>query len=732
MGTFRLRGAVRGMALAMLLAGSAVADIDVATHEHPVYRGSMWNPRADIVSGVVTHARGTYVRADDLETGAARWTYALPIGRDGGGYTTGERRTVVHYPEGRLVLLDNRTGEEVWRQRGSYFGGGLRNAWLAGGDRWLVADYVTSAVVHDLVADRSYKISLPGDKPLALVPMPDRRRFVMVERLSGDKPPTSLRFWLWEPGVSEPEQGCTVDSPIRMEVRAVLPAGGVLLREHTSLDPVKNQFKIVDPKTGAVLRAQPEPEEETVHRDPSGDGEREFVFREGTAVVEVARLDDGAPLYSVPLPWARPRTAAVPCFSDGADWGMFWGDGDALWLVPLVEGGAPRRILGDTRLLPGRPARIDPPYLPCFETGMMQKTLRRTLFTLPDLALKAEWDFPPGRGGGWIQYSADSGRAVQGYFNYDYDNQRMLGRTLVLKESGKDAPLLEMPCQSMAISPDGRHLVAQEGENRKLLVEVDTKRIPLRFAADREYDYARAAFSPDGRRAALSSYPRLVVVDLAEGYPMRDMELPTVDNQKFYVGSLAFSTDGKLLLSGSMGTAALFDADTGKCLQTFTEEMRFQQRWQSRGYSFFSTLEGMARDLAGNVTDRFKGRPSLQAVFAANGTRVATSADGQILRVWDARTGQRLHTIDPELPETRNRWGGITNNCVFDPGGRFCFTYNGNAFGKAALWDLATGRKLETYVFPKGTGYINAAISEDGKTVYATVDSDLHLLPGRK
>ncbi len=42
MGTFRLRGA--GMVLVMLLAGAAVGEIDVATHEHPVYRGSMWIP----------------------------------------------------------------------------------------------------------------------------------------------------------------------------------------------------------------------------------------------------------------------------------------------------------------------------------------------------------------------------------------------------------------------------------------------------------------------------------------------------------------------------------------------------------------------------------------------------------------------------------------------------------------------------------------------------------------
>jgi len=100
--------------------------------------------------------------------------------------------------------------------------------------------------------------------------------------------------------------------------------------------------------------------------------------------------------------------------------------------------------------------------------------------------------------------------------------------------------------------------------------------------------------------------------------------------------------------------------------------------------------------------------------------------------VWDARTGKRLHTIDPELPETRNRWGGITNRCICDKSGQFCLTFNENAFAPAVLWDTATGRKLETYFFPKGTDFITAAISEDGKTVYAAVDNDLHLLPGRK
>jgi len=331
-----------------------------------------------------------------------------------------------------------------------------------------------------------------------------------------------------------------------------------------------------------------------------------------------------------------------------------------------------------------------------------------------------------------MEYSADSGRGVQTYYNYDYDNQRMLGNTLIVKESGAEAPLLEMPCRAAAISPDGRHLIAREGENRVLLIEIDTKRIPVRLASEREYDYGPAGFSPDGRRAALFCHPRLVVVEIAEGYPQREMDLSSVDKDRYWNSGLCFSQDGKRLLVGGSGQAMLFDADTGRLLQTFIEEQRFQQRWQSRGYSFLSTLEGMARDIAGNVTDRFKGKPEVQAVFSANDTRVVTMASGQIVRVWDARTGQRLHTIDPELPETRNRWGGINNRCICDKSGQFCLTFNENAFAPAVLWDAATGRKLETYFFPEDTDYISAAISEDGKNVYAAVDSDLHLLPGRK
>lgn len=50
-------------------------------------------------------------------------------------------------------------------------------------------------------------------------------------------------------------------------------------------------------------------------------------------------------------------------------------------------------------------------------------------------------------------------------------------------------------------------------------------------------------------------------------------------------------------------------------------------------------------------------------------------------------------------------------------------------FGEASLWDIKTGKRLNRYHF-KDEWRIEAAVSDDGKSVYALLSGDLHFFVG--
>ena len=77
------------------------------------------------------------------------------------------------------------------------------------------------------------------------------------------------------------------------------------------------------------------------------------------------------------------------------------------------------------------------------------------------------------------------------------------------------------------------------------------------------------------------------------------------------IWAVAFSPDGKYVLTGSWdGTARLWDAQTGRELQSFTS-------------AYHANIEGVA--------------------FSPDGKYVLTGSADNAARLWDARSGQQLH-----------------------------------------------------------------------------------------
>ena len=139
--------------------------------------------------------------------------------------------------------------------------------------------------------------------------------------------------------------------------------------------------------------------------------------------------------------------------------------------------------------------------------------------------------------------------------------------------------------------------------------------------------------------------------------------------------SVAFSTDGRLVVSGSKDeTVRLWDTATGTALQT---------------------LEGHS----GWVTS---------VVFSPDARSVASGSDDETVRLWDTATGAPLQTLKGH--------SGAVSSVAFSSDGRS--VVSGSDDHTVRLWDAATGALLQTLEGHSGS-VDSVAFSPDGKVVDA-------------
>ncbi len=692
--------------------------------------------RVDVEAGVMLYQREWRLCAEDLDTGATRWSCPLPQNNYQNVMSTGFHHSIIYTDTGQVSVIEHETGKETQRLKVSGGRGKLNYAYLDRKDQWLVLNYDSAFVLCELATRREFRVPVPPNKISGARWMPDGKTFLFIERLSGDTPPTRAQVWFWEPGDSDPVAGCVLESPGRMYLAGILPGGQMLIREYDNSDPAKNAARIVDPVTGAVLREMPISNSPGIWSQSTNDCTRWYAPDMSANALDVQDMLGGEPLFSLQLHGLKWTRVASQHYEAGKDWILVWEENNNLWLVPLEKDGVPRLIVDGSRFLPGRVCRILPPHVLFYQNTAGSKAQSMALFTIDGMERKRSWTYGDSQSGsGQTMLSADTSRLSVS--TYRWDNNAQTTRTYLM-EDGQTEPLLEMEGENLTLSPDGRHVIYIKGEKRDqaLLVNVDKREPVLSFTAEREYGIGAAVFSPTCRRAAVFHYPNMTVVDMVEGFPRHDMSFPASDQNSFInrfyesTGTLCFSPDETMLLAAGHGRAWLFNANTGECLHTFVEESRFVSQYQYRQGGFLRTLEGMAEDYMGKVTDRFKNRAPLSCAFIMDGLRAVTVAQNQLVRVWDVRTGQETGTIKTGLPETRNKQGSISNRCVLSANGAYLFSYNCDGFGKGTLWETASGRKLKEYPFPVGA--YQAAVENDGRAVYLVILGDLHILPGRE
>ncbi len=164
------------------------------------------------------------------------------------------------------------------------------------------------------------------------------------------------------------------------------------------------------------------------------------------------------------------------------------------------------------------------------------------------------------------------------------------------------------------------------------------------------------AFSPDGSRIAVANTGGNRIEGWASIWDaVTGQLLLTLPRQNAYVNSVAFSPDGKRIVTTSDDqTARIWDANNGKELLT---------------------LSGQTTNVA-------------NAAYSPDGTRLATAMGNRQVKVLDAATGRELLTL-------AGHSGGIFT-VAFSPDGAHIVTASRD--GTAKVWNVSPSRELLTVV----------------------------------
>ena len=699
-------------ALVPAVAAHAVDDL-VTAPEQRVFLGFPHEIAYLQEEGLLLMCNGGGVYAFDIASGTERWRRLLPATVDplhwtAHGVCLGQRQ-VLFWSDPELILLDMKTGGETWRQRDTQFGD-MRSAQLSPDESQVLVDCKKQYILFS-VAGRTQRVLPKPDNALGAHWLPGSNALVFSSR--EEKPVGGVHKWLlmdigtgeigpaWERTISPDAPGPTFSS---MGQCAEAIAEG---KDDTTL-------RISDARTGTLLREFKGMPGRTGRFYWLGDSKRLLYRTNNEKRVQLVDTETG--LVQCALSREGHSFTSHRPFEDasGNAWIFSTDAARVLFVWPLAPDGSPRKVLDGALLGPPGAFQIhvgDPCYA-LFTDMAEDRVETKTAYTLDGLRKIAEWHFPSQDRDG---YQPMINRAMTHFIrtrqvgtSYQ-DRPQNTAFSVYIQD--KTTPVCKGWGKPLAVSPDGRFLAVQSDDKTTCLYDVQTDKVVCQYGAVRDDillpPRMHAAFSGNDTRFVLNTTESIEVTDLTGGYARWPMdtggEIRTATSQP------CLSPDGSCVLCGGMGCAWLFDADTGALLRSF---------------------EGPERVTLSGFPDTGIAHRSVEAAFAEGGTRIITHIEGRIIHVWDAGSGELLHTIHTELLERRNPRAGIWNRVVLSANGRFAFCHDNSKSGPASLWSLIDGTLQHRYQLPESL-MTEAVPGDDGTAVYVNSYGNLYRWPGR-
>jgi WD40 repeat protein len=302
------------------------------------------------------------------------------------------------------------------------------------------------------------------------------------------------------------------------------------------------------------------------------------------------------------------------------------------------------------------------------------------------------------------------------------------------------------PVNALALSPDGCQILSGSRDETARLWDADSGKELRRFDGHAS-QVSSVAFSPDGRRVVTGSgnyYPSRSKPDPSDDCTVRvwdvqsGQELHRLEGHTDEVSSLAFSPDGRQILSGSGDkTVRLWDADAGREIRRFEGHTEWVKAVRFSPDGKLAVSGGADRtirlwDIATGKELRSFAGPMGKVrtlAFSPDGSQVVSGhcesrgseayfrVVDYSVRLWDTDSGQEIRRF--------NGHSGYASDFAFSPDGRLLLSTHGSS---VFLWEVGSGKKVRHYWDPiHGTSSESVAFSPRGRFALASPDGTIWL-----
>ncbi|MCP4702503.1 MAG: tetratricopeptide repeat protein [Gammaproteobacteria bacterium] len=275
----------------------------------------------------------------------------------------------------------------------------------------------------------------------------------------------------------------------------------------------------------------------------------------------------------------------------------------------------------------------------------------------------------------------------------------------------------ESSVNHVAFSPDNRRILTASRDNTARLWDISQHELGIKTLFGHTDSVTHVAFSPDGKKLATASYDGSTRLwDTQSGNLLETAYLAG-----WGLTHLAFSPDGKQLITSNRDASSflLLDTETGMPLHNFEGDgiRHFSFSPDGRLLATASDIVHVWNTQTGQQLYALENHKDVinYAEFNSDGSRLVTASRDGTARIWDARNEQILHVLQND---------NNTLRAQFSPDDRVIATISGNI---ARLWDVESGQRLYSLVEHEGT-IMHMDFSPDGNCLATASEDDTVVL----